>query len=206
MKNSRMGSIRVVGLGGSLSKISTSLAALKLALQGASDAGAQTTLLDIRSLDLPIYAPDLDPPTRVVQMCNEVHHANGLIWSSPMYHGTISGSFKNAIDWLQLLGERDPPYLKDKIVGMISTAGGVQGLQAVNTMEFIVRALRGWAVPLVIPVARATQAFDKAGRVTDRAIEDQLRSLGREVVRASEQFNSHGYCDYSPETTADSTQ
>ncbi len=201
-----MGLIRVVGLGGSLSKISTSLAALKLALQGASDAGAQTTLLDIRSLDLPIYAPDLDPPTRVLQMCNEVYRANGLIWSSPMYHGTISGSFKNAVDWLQLLGERNPPYLKDKIVGMISTAGGVQGLQAVNTMEFIVRALRGWAVPLVIPVARATQAFDKTGRVTDRAIEDQLRSLGREVVRASEQFNSHGYCDYSPETTADSTQ
>src|SRR5208282_4944221 len=205
MKNSGMSSIRVVGLGGSLSKVSTSLAALKLALQGASDAGAQTSLLDIRSLDLPIYAPDLDPPARVIQMCNEVHNANGLIWSSPMYHGTISGSFKNAIDWLQLLAERDPPFLKDKIVG-ISTAGGVQGLQAVNTMEFIVRALRGWAVPLVIPVARATQAFDKAGRVTDRAIEDQLRSLGREVVRASEQFNSHGYCDYSAEATADSAQ
>jgi FMN reductase len=204
MKNSE--SIRVVGLGGSLSKVSTSLAALKLALQGASDAGAQTALLDIRTLDLPIYVPDLDPPPSVVQMCNEVHHANGLIWSSPMYHGTISGSFKNAVDWLQLLGERDPPYLKDKIVEMISTAGGVQGLQAVNTMEFIVRALRGWAVPMVIPVARATQAFDKAGHVTDRAIEDQLRSLGREVVRASEQLNSHGYCDYSPETTTDSTQ
>jgi len=123
-----------------------------------------------------------------------------------MYHGTISGSFKNAVDWLQLLGERDPAYLKDKIVAMISTAGGVQGLQAVNTMEFIVRALRGWAVPLVIPVARATQAFDKSGRVTDRAIEDQLRALGREVVRASEQSNSHGYCDYSPETHADSMQ
>jgi len=77
MKNS--GSIRVVGLGGSLSKVSTSLAALKLALQGASDAGAKTTPLDIRSLDLPIYAPDLAPPPRVIQICNEVHHANGLM-------------------------------------------------------------------------------------------------------------------------------
>ena len=206
MKNRIDSSIRVVGLGGSLSNVSTSLAALKLALQGASDAGAKTILLDIRSLDLPIYAPDLDPPATVIQMCDEIYHANGLIWSSPMYHGTISGSFKNAVDWLQLLGERDPPYLKDKIVGMISTAGGVQGLQAVNTMEFIVRALRGWAVPLVIPVARAMQAFDEAGRVTDRTIEDQLRSLGREVVRASEQFNSHGYCDYSAEAAANTEQ
>jgi hypothetical protein len=29
--------------------------------------------------------------------------------------------------------------LTDKVVGLISTAGGVQGLQAVNTMEFVVR-------------------------------------------------------------------
>ena len=67
-----------------------------------------------------------------------------------MYNGTISGSFKNAVDWLKLLDDRTPPYLTDKVVGLISTAGGVQGLQAVNTMEFVVRALRGWAVPCVL--------------------------------------------------------
>jgi hypothetical protein len=48
---------------------------------------------------------------------------------------------KNALDWLKLLGDRDPPYLTDKVVGLISTAGGVQALQAVNAMEFVVRAL-----------------------------------------------------------------
>jgi NAD(P)H-dependent FMN reductase len=40
----------------------------------------------------------------------------------------------------------EPPYLHDKVVGLISAAGGTQGLQAINTMEFVVRALRGWAV------------------------------------------------------------
>ena len=72
-----------------------------------------------------------------------------------MYIGTISGSFKNALDWLKLLGDRNPPYLTDKVVGLISTAGGMQGLQAVNTREFVVRALRGWAVLLVMPIAQA---------------------------------------------------
>ena len=47
-----------------------------------------------------------------------------------MYNGTISGSFKNALDWLKLLADRKPPYLTDKVVGLISTAGGMQGLQA----------------------------------------------------------------------------
>ena len=99
-----------------------------------------------------------------------------------MYHGTVSGAFKNALDWLDLLRDEDPPFLTDKVVGLISTAGGVQGLQAINTMEFVVRALRGMAVPLVAPVARAYRAFDDEGRIRDEAIEHQLQALGREVA------------------------
>ena len=38
------------------------------------------------------------------------------------------GSFKNAIDWLHLLGSREPPYLHDEVIGLISAAGGTQGL------------------------------------------------------------------------------
>ena len=103
-----------------------------------------------------MYSPELrDVPASVHRLCDAVHGAAGLLWSSPLYHGTISGSFKNALDWFQLLSDRKPAYLTDKVVGLISTAGGTQGLQAVNTMEFVVRSLRGWAVPLVIPIPQA---------------------------------------------------
>ena len=182
--------LRVVGLGGSLARRSNSLAALKIALQGASEAGASTDLLDIRQLALPMYEPEAEshPPASVRHMCNVIHAADGLIWSSPMYNGTISGSFKNALDWLKLLGDSTPPYLTDKVVGLISTAGGVQGLQAVNTMEFVVRALRGWAVPLVLPIAQAWKAFDDNGVPQDIQLAEQLHALGREVARGSCQF------------------
>ena len=40
---------------------------------------------------------------------------------------------------------------------------GMQGLQAVNTVEFVVRSLRGWAVPPVTPIAQAWKAFDGNG-------------------------------------------
>jgi FMN reductase len=65
------------------------------------------------------------------------------------------------------------------VVGLISAAGGVQGLQAVNTMEFIVRALRGWAVPLVMPIPQAWKVFDEQAQARDPEIERQLRALGR---------------------------
>jgi FMN reductase len=197
MKNS----LTVVGLGGSLAERSNSLAALKIALQGAAEAGARTDLLDVKQLSLPMYDPAIEnPPQAVYSLCDAIYNADGLIWSSPLYHGTISGSFKNALDWLEMLGERKPPYLTDKVVGLISTAGGVQGLQAVNTMEFVVRALRGWAVPLVMPIAQAWKAFDPSGAAVDSKLAAQLHALGKEVARAASQFA------LAPPTTPEATK
>lgn len=193
-----MQALKVVGVGGSMASTSSSLAALTIALEGAAEAGAETRLFDIRSLNLPIFNPELPHvPDEARRFCDAVYTADGLVWSTPMYHGAMSGAFKNAIDWLQLLSDRDPPYLTDKIIGLISTAGGVQGLQAINSMEFVVRALRGWAVPLVMPISKAWQAFNDVGQPRDPQLGEQIKQLGREVVRASRQFAAEGYCDYS---------
>ena len=181
----------IVGLGGSLRHGSTSRAALQRALDGAADAGAETTLLDLRELDLPMYDPDHDEPTdAAAELLESCYAADGLIWSSPLYQGSISGALKNALDWLHVLGRRDPPYLHDKVIGLISAAGGMQGLQAINVMEFSVRALRGWAVPYVVPLASAARVFDDDRRVRDPNVEAQLVMLGAEVVRVAERFAS----------------
>jgi FMN reductase len=162
---------------------------LGAALAGAESAGAETQLLDIRRLDLPMYNPDDDEPTeRAARLIESCYAADGLLWSSPMYQGTVSGAFKNALDWLHLLGDREPPFLHDKVIGLISAAGGTQGLQAINTMEFSVRALRGWAVPYVVPVAAAARVFDRAGQIQDQAVGLQLETLGSEVVRVAQRF------------------
>jgi FMN reductase len=190
MASEKRDGIRVVGIGGSMSPASSSLAALKIALEGAAEAGAETHVFDVRNLDFPMYSPVMtNPPPAVTRFCDAVYDAEGLLWSSPLYHGTISGSFKNALDWLQLLSDREPPYLTDKVIGLMSAAGGTQGLQAVNTMEFIVRALRGWAVPLVIPIAEAWRVFDNEGFSRDPKLTEQLRVLGAEVARAARQFS-----------------
>ena len=199
----------IVGLGGSLARASKSRAALHRALEGASAAGAETRLLDLRELDLAMYNPDDDEPNEAAgELVEACYAADGLLWSSPLYQGTISGALKNALDWLHLLGRRDPPYLHDKVIGLISAAGGTQGLQAINTMEFAVRALRGWAVPYVVPVASAARVFDSEGRIRDPAIELQLKTLGSEVVRVARRFaaddavHRQAECDLAAERAA----
>jgi len=177
----------IVGLGGSLSPSSSSRRALEVALDAAAAAGADVELLDVRALDLPFYGAGRHAPG-VDRLTAATAAADGMIWSSPLYHGGVSGAFKNALDWLQLLADGDRPYLSGVPVGLIATAGGSQGLQAVNAMEFVVRALRGWTVPFVVPVARAWQAFDGDGRPRDDAVAAQLATLGREVAQAAERL------------------
>jgi hypothetical protein len=120
--------LKIVGLGGSLAGNSKSRAALQTALGGAASVGATTQLLDIRQLGLPMYNPDDHEPTETAAtLIESCHAADGLLWSSPLYQGTISGALKNALDWLRVLGDRDPPYLHDKVIGLISAAGGRRG-------------------------------------------------------------------------------
>src|SRR5215831_4835102 len=169
--------ITIVGLGGSLATTSKSRAALQVALEGAANDGAKTMLLDLRTLALPMYNPDDEgsPPDSAAQLIESCYAADGMLWSSPLYQGTISGAFKNALDWLHVLGGREPAYLHDTVVGLISAAGGTHGLQAINTMEFAIRALRAWAVPYVVPVASAARVFGPGGRIQDAGVAAQLR-------------------------------
>jgi FMN reductase len=187
--------LKIVGLGGSLSQTSRSRAALATALAGAEDAGAETKLLDIRSLDLPLYDPDDQPTAATLAMVETLESADGLLWSSPLYQGSVAGSFKNALDWLHL--PSGSVYLTDKAIGLISVSGGTQGLQAINAMEFSVRALRGWAVPYVVPVPGV--AFDENDEVRDEGVQRQLKMLGSEVVRLAAHFVEAEEPDHSTE-------
>ncbi|MGA7088807.1 MAG: NAD(P)H-dependent oxidoreductase [Candidatus Dormiibacterota bacterium] len=182
--------MKVVGLGGSLAAPSRSLAALRTALAGARESGAETDLLDLRELQLPLYVPtDTSVPPSARRLLDAASTTDAMVWSSPLYQGTVSGAFKNALDWLHLLSDHEPAFLSDQVIGLVATAGGIHGLQAVNTMEFSVRALRAFAVPLVVTVGPAAKAFDAEGNLTDASVRESLENLGREVARIAGRFH-----------------
>jgi FMN reductase len=193
------GPLRIVGLGGSLRAESTSRSALRAALDGAAAAGAEVQLVAVADLGLPLYTAEHAIPPAAQQFADAAHACDGMIWSSPTYQGSVSGSFKNVLDWLILLADRQPAYLTNKPVGLVTTSGGVQGLQTINTMDFIARSLRAWSVPVVLPVSQSWKSFDPDGRLIDESVATQLRNLGSEVVRAARQFRAEGTCDYAEE-------
>ena len=178
--------LRVVGVGGTLGEGSASLGALRRALAAAGEAGAETELLDLRELDLPMYGPGLaldeygpGVGRRVEGLCG----ADAVLISTAAYHGTLAGVTKNALDFAQFLSGGDHPYFDGKVVGLISTAGGEQaGATAIGAMVHVVHALRGVVAPLMVPISRAWQRTDDSGNVTDELYGRRLDSLGELVV------------------------
>lgn len=183
--------IKIIGLGGALTDQSSSLWALQEALDGAKEAGAEVKLYNISEMNLPMLdLRNYQVPDVIKELCSDINDADAMIWSSPLYHGTVSGSFKNALDWLEELRGNTPAYLTNKFIGLICTAGGSQGLQAINTMEYAVRALRGFTVPLVVPIAQSSKVFDEEGHITDEKVKGQLHNLSKEIIRVASAFQA----------------
>lgn len=182
--------IHIVGIGGAVGGKSASLAALTLALEGAEKEGAATTLFDISELNFPFYSAHIEIPQHLLDFCETVYNADGLVWSSPLYHGSVSGLFKNTLDWLQLLYDRKPAYLTYKPIGLVGVSGGTHAMQAINSMEYMVRALRGWTVPYVVPINHGSTVFDKERGIQDEKAQQQLWMLGAEVAAAAKRLSA----------------
>ena len=177
--------IKIVGLGGSLAPFSTSLAALRIALEGAEEAGAEVSLFSLKDLDLPMYFPRGGVIEETQGLVDAVYQANGMLWSSPVYEGSFSGAFKNALDHIHEMGSYDPPMLAGKVVGHIATGAGTNAVQGILTMEACARSLKAFSVPPFVVVPKTAQAFDTEGRPLDPEIDQQLRDLGKAVVQAA---------------------
>jgi FMN reductase len=186
--------LRVVGIGGTLREGSTSLAALRRSLGAAEEAGAETELLDLRELRLPMYEPGRpldDYGGNVRALVDAVREADALLVSTAAYHGTIAGVTKNALDFVQFLGKAERPYFDGKVVGLISTAGGDQAATNANgAMVHAVHALRGIVAPLMVAIPKTWQRSDPEGNITDGGYAKRLDSLGRLIVELAEKVGT----------------
>jgi len=190
----------VLGIGGSLRAGSTAALALQIALKAAQEAGVHTRLLDLATFPLPLFdgTYSLDgymPEERqaIETLLDATRQARGFIFASPTYHNTISGSLKNALDFMELLKDDLPPRLEGKVVGIVSVQGGTSGTgnNTLTTMLLAARAMRAWVAPTMVSVPGSREAFDEDGLALDAIINQRLHMLGTEVARASAMFEAY---------------
>ncbi len=172
----------IVGIGGTVRSPSSSERVLTVALAAAEAAGARTVMLggDLLSR-LPIYNPnDAEHPPERSALVDAIREADGVIVSTPGYHGSLSGLIKNALDSLEPLRQDARPYLDGRAVGCIVVADGWQACgSALAHLRSIVHALRGWPTPLGATVNSALKPFDEAGALKEPW---QVETVAQQVV------------------------
>ncbi|MFC1466683.1 MAG: NADPH-dependent FMN reductase [Candidatus Brachytrichaceae bacterium NZ_4S206] len=169
----------IVGLGGTLRERSYSRAALREALRIAAEHGAHTEILDLRELNLPMFVPDYgieDYPAEhraaIARLVEGCRRATAMLWASPTYHGTVSGVFKNAIDYIELLSDDQPAYLSGKAVGLIA----INDSKTFSAMSNSVHELRAWLAPTHVQLSKSD--FDGDMRLSsERAIRRMTRLI-----------------------------
>lgn len=158
--------------------------ALDIALSAAEKAGARIARVVSKQLALPLYDPTekiRSPESKNLVALFE--RCDGLIVASPGYHGSISGSIKNALDYTEDMYAKGIPYLDGKAIGCIGCGAGWQGaVGALTALRSIAHALRAWPSPLGVAINTSQTVFDVDGNCRDAMLVEQLETVGRQVV------------------------
>ena len=153
---------------------SHSARAVGFVLEAAREHGAETRLIDLRALDLPMYRPRGGViETEGVHLATEhVNWADAFVLASPDYHGSMSGAMKNFLDyyWTEFAG---------KAFGYLC-ASHEKGLTVMDQMRTAVRQCYGWSLPYGASF-HGDQDFD-AGGVASASVAHRLRMLARDLV------------------------
>jgi len=173
----------IVGVGGTMTSNSSSERVMRHVLAQCQVAGAETFCFDGAAIDLPMYGYGTPRTPNAVALIDALRRADGIVISSPGYHGTVSGLIKNALDYVEDMARDTRPYFEGRAVGLIAVAAGWQATgTTLATLRSIVHALRGWPTPMAVTVNSVQPVFGEEGQVSDPTLLKQLDILAQQVV------------------------
>jgi FMN reductase len=152
---------------------SSSTATLSVALDFAKKHGGQTRILDLRQTRLPLYDPNEGQSNTELQKAEEdVTWADAFILATPDYHGSMSGTMKNFLDyfWSEFAG---------KTFGYIC-ASHEKGLTVMDQMRTAVKQCYGWSLPYGVSVNGEDDLEN--GMIANQRLKSRLEMLARDLV------------------------
>jgi NAD(P)H-dependent FMN reductase len=164
-----------LGVASSMRSSSQSTRLLKYVLNKTLAYNAEVRSVNLFDSPMPFYRPTKDAVNdeNVKIITRDVCWANAYILASPDYHGSISGTLKNFLDyfWKEFAG---------KTFGYI-VASHEGGLTVMDQMRTAVRQCYGWSMPYGISVNSAKD-LDKFGEFADEKLISRVEMLARDIV------------------------
>ena len=156
--------------------------------------GAEVTLLELASLDIPMYNADqeaLGTPPDVIRLKETMDAHPAWIICSPEYNGSYTGLLKNTLDWASspvrghaVWGSGGKPFA-GKVVGLLSASNGAMGgLRSLGHLAPLLHNLHCWVCPQQFALGRASEAFDAQGALVAEAHRKGVQAVVNQVVWA----------------------
>jgi arsenic resistance protein ArsH len=131
---------------------------------------------------LPVRDPVLEDHIKVQEIRALTIWSDGHCWVSPEMHGTVTGAFKNQIDWIPLkTGSVRPTQGKTCLVAQVN--GGGQSFNAVNYLRLLARWMRMPCCTNQSSVAKAWREFDDNGRMKESDFRDRIVDCSEEFAK-----------------------
>ena len=117
---------------------------------------------------------------------NKLQHlltdVDGIIFSTPEYHGSFSSVIKLIIENLGF-----PSMLAGKPVSLLGVAGGSIGaIKSLEQLRSVCSHVGSIVLPGPVSIPNVHSAFDKDGNCLDVKIEQRLRTLANELIKYAE--------------------
>lgn len=178
----------ILAFAGSARRDSWNRKVLEVAVNGAREAGATVTIVNLGDYPMPIYNADWHAehgvPDATVELRRLMMAANGLLIASPEYNASITPLLKNTIDWLsqEVKGESGRAPFEGKVGGLMGASNGAFGtIRALPHVSAILANLGVLMLP-VVAVPSVAKAFDESGAMTNDRTRATLSALGARVA------------------------
>ena len=176
------GTVNVLGVAGSMRQESYSTRALKMVLEEAKKYNAESYMLELRKINLPLYDPSEITSDEFSSNNNNLvlertttslRWADVFVLASPDYHGSMSGGMKNFLDYFW-------EVFAGKTFGYI-VASHEKGLTVADQMRTAVRQCYGWSMPYNVSI-NGERDFDSKGNLVNSALAKRIKMLARDLV------------------------
>lgn len=181
---------KILAFAGSLRKDSYNKKLVKIAMQGAQEAGAEITYIELNDFPLPIYNGDIEEleglPPNAIKLKELMFKSDGFLISSPEYNSSISAVLKNTIDWASRQATPDEVYLScfiDKIALLLSASpGSLGGLRGLVHLRSILENIYTFVLPNQKVIPNASEAFDLQNNLKNTQQQQAVIQLGKKFT------------------------
>jgi len=180
---------RILAFASSTRRESFNKKLVAIAAQGAREAGADVTLIDLKDFPLPLFDQDLEAEQGMPENGKKLKKLfidhDGLLIASPEYNGSFPAVLKNAIDWVSRPAPGEPSLVafRGKVATLMSASPGVLGGQrGLVHVRSILGNLGVIVLPDQIALAKAHEAIQPDGSLVDPKRQAGIEGLGKTLA------------------------